>query len=261
MVLSDVLGDPIDLIASGPTVPDTSVRNDALRVLERFDPDRQLPESVYRCLREPPSSNTPPHACPSTVVMLGNNALAVDEAGIQAESLGYNHVMQSATQSEDAAEYIGRHLADMTVHMLRADPSGHRTDCLITGGEPTVQLADVAVRGKGGRNQQLVLAAYQRLLTHELTEDEWNRVAILSGGTDGEDGPTDAAGAYIDAAVHTSAEDQSLDIADSLARNDAYRFFQAAGGLLITGPTGTNVCDVRVAVVRPDNGPDASSAD
>lgn len=249
LLLSDVLGDPLDLIASGPTVPDYSGCNDALRVLERFDPGRQLPGSIYRCLRQPASSTTTQQVCPSTVVMLGNNALAVDEAGIKAESLGYNHVMQSATQSEGAAEDIGRHLADMTVQMLRADPSGHRTDCLITGGEPTVCLADAAVRGKGGRNQQLVLAAYQRLLTHDLTDQEWSRVAILSGGTDGEDGPTDAAGAYIDAAVHESAGNQSLDIADSLARNDAYHFFEAAGGLLITGPTGTNVCDVRVAVV------------
>jgi glycerate-2-kinase len=250
LMLSDVLGDPVDLIASGPTVPDSSTAADALAVLREFDPDRQLPRSIEQFLESVKDDPSIQPTCKSTVVMLGNNALAVDEAGIKAESLGYNHVMQSANRSEGAAEVIGQHLADMTVQMLRADPDGHRTDCLITGGEPTVQLASPDVRGIGGRNQQLVLAAYQRLLSHRLTDQEWNRIAILSAGTDGEDGPTDAAGAVVDAAVHRQAVAKSLDIADSLARNDAYHFFQAAGGLFITGPTGTNVCDVRVALVK-----------
>lgn len=249
LMLSDVLGDPVDLIASGPTVPDPSTAADSLAVLATFDPDRTLSDSIYQCLKTAQPDSTP-SVCKSTIVMLGNNALAVDEAGIVAESLGYNHVMQSATSSEGPAEDIGRHLADMTVQMLRADPSAHRTDCLITGGEPTVTLASSDVRGKGGRNQQLALAAYQQLLNHNLTDDEWNRITILSGGTDGEDGPTDAAGAFIDASVHRVAVAKSLDITDCLDRNDAYRFFEAAGGLLITGPTGTNVCDIRVGLVK-----------
>ena len=256
-----LLGDPVDLIASGPTVPDASTTSDALRVLESFDADKVIPDSVHQMLRgdhggqseNPQGAPVGKPELPTTLVMLGNNALAVDEAGIRAESLGYNHVMQSATASEGSAESLGRHLADMTVKMLRADPPHHRTDCLITGGEPTVRLAPSEIRGKGGRNQQLVLAAYQQLLTHELTMEEWTRVVILSGGTDGEDGPTNAAGAVIDAVVHTAAVRQRLDIADHLNRNDAYRFFELAGGLFLTGPTGTNVCDVRVAVVGQSN--------
>ncbi|KAA1262423.1 putative hydroxypyruvate reductase [Rubripirellula obstinata] len=250
LMLSDVLGDPVDLIASGPTVVDPSSTADALAVLAKFDPDRTLSESIYQCLEDAPEPVADSNLVESTVVMLGNNALAVDEAGIVAESLGYNHVMQSATSSEGPAEDVGRHLADMVVQMLRADPNAHRTDCLITGGEPTVTLAPSDVRGKGGRNQQLVLAAYQQLLTHDLSQQEWGRVVILSGGTDGEDGPTDAAGAFIDANVHRSAESQSLNIADHLRRNDAYHFFKATGGLLMTGPTGTNVCDIRVGLVK-----------
>ena len=250
LLVSDVLGDPIDLIASGPTVPDESTANDALEVLSKFDPNLKLSERIYLSLESEADLVAQQTVIDSTVVMLGNNALAVDAAGIVAESLGYNHVMQSATTSEGDAEIIGVHLAKMTAQMLRADPNAHRTDCLITGGEPTVTLAPSDVRGKGGRNQHLVLAAYQQLLAMNLTDDEWDRVIILSGGTDGEDGPTDAAGAFIDADVHRSAIDQNLSVTDCLCRSDAYHFFQATDGLLITGPTGTNVCDVRVCLVK-----------
>ncbi|MCM2371747.1 glycerate kinase type-2 family protein [Aporhodopirellula aestuarii] len=248
MVLSDVLGDPLDLIASGPTVTDTSTREDALQVLAKFDPERSLPESIYKTLKSPTSSPNDEIEYPITVV--GNNAVAVDAAGIQAESLGYNHVMQSARESEGPAEEVGVHLAEMTIEMLRRDQRQHRQDALITGGEPVVQLADASIRGKGGRNQQLVLAAYQRLLESNLSDAEWQRLVILSGGSDGEDGPTDAAGAYIDGEVHMRALQRGLSPQPFLDRNDAYRFFEQTGGLVITGPTGTNVCDIRVALVE-----------
>jgi hydroxypyruvate reductase len=110
-----------------------------------------------------------------------------------------------------------------------------------------VKLVEPSRRGLGGRNQQLVLAAAQYL---------WNRrcegIALLSGGTDGEDGPTEAAGAVLDAAVLAAARARNLDPADYLARNDAYHFFDALGALIRTGPTHTNVCDLRVVVVRAD---------
>jgi glycerate-2-kinase len=252
LILSDVLGDPLDLIASGPTVPDTSTIADAIDVLRKYDPQKSLGDRIYATLsRQQTATATPQHqVCKSTTLVIGNNAVAVDEAGIRAEKLGYNHAMQSARQCESSAEDVGRRLAEMTVGMLRADPNAHRTDCLITGGEPTVTLAPANVRGRGGRNQQLVLAAYQHLLSLELTDDEWNRLCILSGGTDGEDGPTDAAGAILDAEVHHRATGLGLDVANHLNRNDSYQFFNRTNGLLITGPTGTNVCDVRVAVVK-----------
>lgn len=253
LVLSDVLGDPLDLIASGPTVPDPSSASDAIAVLRKYDPQQTLSDCIDDVLRRAARSEKETQVearCKFTTLVIGNNALAVDEAGLCAEQLGYNHAMQSARSSEGPAEEVGRHLAEMTVGMLRADPKSHRTDCLITGGEPTVTLAPIDRRGRGGRNQQLVLAAYQHLLSMELALQEWDRLCILSGGTDGEDGPTDAAGAILDAGVHHRAVGLGLDLADFLRRNDAYTYFGKTGGLVKTGPTGTNVCDLRVSIIR-----------
>jgi hydroxypyruvate reductase len=114
-------------------------------------------------------------------------------------------------------------------------------DCLISGGEPTVKLVAESTRGKGGRNQQLALAALTTIADCE-------GIALLSAGTDGEDGPTDAAGALVTAAIVERAEKLHLDPRDYLQRNDAYSFFAATEGLLKTGPTQTNVCDLRVVV-------------
>ncbi len=251
LVLSDVLGDPLDMIASGPTVPEQTNPSNAIDVLRKYDPLGSLPVSIYTTLRNKRPDDSTDVICQSTTIVLGNNAVAVDEAGIKAESLGYNHAMQSARKCEGSAEDVGKRLAEMTVQMLRADPSEHRMNCLITGGEPTVTLVPEYERGRGGRNQQLVLSAYQHLKTCELSDQEWNRFAFLSGGTDGEDGPTDAAGAVVDASVHRLACQRDLDVDEHLRRNDAYAFFESCDGLLKTGPTGTNVCDIRVVVVTP----------
>ena len=259
LVLSDVLGDPLELIASGPTVADTSTPDDALAVLRKYDPDRTLPEAVYGRLRSARAGNLgkqeTARRVPVIHLVIGNNAVAVDAAGSCAERLGYNHAMHSARRCEGPAEEVGRQLASMAIEMLgtgrSASRPSHRTNCLITGGEPTVMLAPPERRGRGGRNQQLVLAAYLALHDAGLSDSQWSRLALVSGGTDGEDGPTDAAGAVIDADLHRRVTALGLDPADALNRNDAYTFFRAAGGLLRTGPTGTNVCDVRVLVIRP----------
>ncbi|TWU41665.1 putative hydroxypyruvate reductase [Novipirellula aureliae] len=247
LVLSDVLGDPIDLIASGPTVEDSSSQEDAIEILKHFDPGLELPAAIYRVLGNKPET---PQAITThaTTIIIGNNAVAVDEAGIVAESLGYNHIMHSQTKSEGTAEDVGRHHADMLVGMLH-DRNTHRANCFVTGGEPVVTLAPPAVRGLGGRNQQLALAAYKRLIEYSLSEAEWEKIVILSGGTDGEDGPTDAAGAIVDYDVHRIAVEKKFDVDDYLIRNDAYHFFEQTGGLLKTGATGTNVCDIRVGLI------------
>jgi len=265
LVLSDILGDPLDLIASGPTVlaapePGISQPQQALDVLHRFDPDRSLPNRVYELLAHESTNQNQTNVDASTRVgsihstfVIGNNALAVDEAGIRAEQLGYNHVMQSATKCEGAAEQVGRHMAKMTLLMLTANSPAHRNDCLITGGEPTVKLVPEEIRGQGGRNQQLVLAAYSHLLDEGISDRFWEKLCLLSGGTDGEDGPTDAAGAILDQQIHARASELALNPRDYLRRNDAYAFFSRCNGLLKTGPTGTNVCDLRVAVLARES--------
>ncbi len=250
LVLSDVLGDPLDLIASGPTMPDRSAPADALQVLAAFDPDRRLPAAIYRAISEPhPRSISTADDREFPAMVLGNNAVAVDAAGVMAESCRYDPVTHSAQSCEGDAETIGERLAEKTLTILRADGPLHRQRALITGGEPVVRLAESSVRGRGGRNQQLVLAAYRWLCNAGLSDDEWQRFLILSGGTDGEDGPTDAAGAFIDRDVHERAIERGLSPGEYLERNNAYEFFERTGGLMITGPTGTNVCDLRVALV------------
>lgn len=272
LLISDVLGDPVDLIASGPTVDDPSTAADALAVLDRFDPQRELPAAVYRVLRQDAENSSPTRIASAEkappmperhLAVIGNNAVAVDAAGVEAERRGFSHAMTSARRSEGAAEDVGRHLAEMALAMLRGpagdpesagehSPDSHSPDCLITGGEPVVRLAPAAERGRGGRNQQLVLAALERLIGEgdAFEKAARERIVILSGGTDGEDGPTDAAGAFLDAQVWKRASEQGLDVSDFLRRNDAFTFFEKTGGLIKTGPTHTNVCDLRVVLVN-----------
>jgi glycerate-2-kinase len=252
LILSDVIGDPLDIIASGPTVADTAGPNDALAVLRKFDTNRTTPTAIYRHLEadaQQQSQTGHPTKRTSDTVIIGNNAAAVDAAGIRAESLGYSHAMDAAIGHEGTAEAVGQRLSEIAVAMLHGGPS--EPDCLITGGEPVVRLVDADKRGRGGRNQQLVLAAMIALSTNpDFTSADRSRLVFLSGGTDGEDGPTDAAGAILNESVWQAAEALGLDPVDYLHRNDAYHFFQQTGGLLVTGPTGTNVCDVRVLVIE-----------
>ena len=246
LVLSDVLGDPLDLIASGPTVPDTSTPSDAIEVLTQFDPDRSLPSSIYKTLS---SAQPKPSFDESTTIVIGNNQVAVDAAQAKAIELGYKCTSESATACEGLADDIGHNIAEQVCRWLRDDERGQPV-CLISGGEPIVKLADESVRGKGGRNQQLVLAAYQFLLHQSIDETEWQRLAILSGGTDGEDGPTDAAGGLLDKDVHQQLLSSGADINSALASNSAYELLRQSDALLTSGPTGTNVCDLRVAVIH-----------
>lgn len=260
LVLSDVLGDPLDLIGSGPTVPDSSSDADALAILQKYGGlAAGVPRAVMTVLEERtripadtiggfvslPQSRTPnPQSrCVSSTHVIGNNATAVDCAGIEAERRGYSHAMIAARELEGSVEEIGRHLARMALQMR--DNNG--PDCLIMGGEGTVSLAPANIRGRGGRNQQTVLAALDEL--QKQGEPSARGIVILSGGTDGEDGPTDAAGAWIDEAAVKLAGEQKLDLADALRRNAAYDYFAATKSLLLTGPTHTNVCDIRVVVV------------
>lgn len=245
LLISDVLGDPLETIASGPTYETDETPETALAVLASLDIlDTPEAKPIVEFLRhegtkyQRESKYARDKQENATHIVLANNATAVDAAGMEAERRGYNHAMICARESEGAAEDVGRHLAEMAIKMR--DCSG--PNCLITGGEPVVQLAPEGLRGKGGRNQQLVLAAMEHL-------GDCRDIALLSGGTDGEDGPTDAAGAWVDQQVVIRAGDLSLDKTEYLKRNDAYSFFNQTESLQRCGATGTNVCDIRVVVV------------
>jgi hydroxypyruvate reductase len=247
LVVSDVLDDDLEVIGSGPTVVRPPDPAGAIAVLRKFELDSQpAGRRIVELLRNRQDGKTASRArtgeeelaCRVVNLVIGNNAVAVDAAGVEAERLGYSHAMIAGRRCEGAAEDEGRRLAQLAQQMRRVDGP----DCLISGGEPTVSLAPADRRGLGGRNQQLCLAALDELA-------DWRGVALLSGGTDGEDGPTDAAGAWVDELVARSAVERKLSTQFHLETNDAYRFFEQVGGLFKTGATGTNVCDLRVLVV------------
>ncbi len=248
LIISDIVGDPLDLIASGPTVCDTGTAADALAVLEKVcgpnaGPD-EIPISIWNELRRQiAQKQSEPHqkvACRNYIV--GNNQTAVEAAAAQARRLGYA-VHSLGSERQGFARDIGQELAEECLALRASDES--KPVCLIGGGEPVVRLNPTSHPRKGGRNQEVALAALCRLWNESAGE-----IAILSGGTDGEDGPTDAAGAICSAAVKANAQRMGLDPFAALAINDSYTFFDAAGGLLRTGPTHTNVMDLQVAVVR-----------
>ena len=232
LIISDVVGDPLDVIASGPTTPDPTTYGDALDVLDRHDLRDRTPASVVGHLERGRRGELPetPKSLPATVEnrLIGTNTLALTAATRTAERLGYRVVSLGSAVEGETADVARRHAA-----IVRTLPP--RT-CLLSGGETTVTLGRHP--GRGGRNQEYALA-----LAVELGDTP--NVLTLSGGTDGEDGPTDAAGAIADA----DALRRGTDAAGHLARHDAYPYFDAVGGLLRTGLTGTNVMDVRLTLV------------
>jgi len=247
LIISDVLGDPLDVIASGPTTSDKTTPESALDILEIFDAQSAgISKDVFRFLRKKCVESTQKRyfyhrsePMPLNLV-IGNNATAVEAAGTVARQLGYSCETQCASGPEGMAEDVGTRLADLALKLR--DNSG--PDCIVSGGEPVVKLVAPDKRGLGGRNQQLTLAALKRL------QNNATGIAILSAGTDGEDGPTNAAGAICNERVINAATARGMSPEDYLARNDAYHFFEPLEALIKTGPTNTNVCDVRVVVVN-----------
>ena len=245
LVLSDIVGDPLDAIASGPTVPDPTTYADALGILDTYGIRGEIPASIRARLEagargevpETPKPDDPLFARVRNVIV-GSNLQALEAAQAEAGRLGLAPMILSSSIEGETREVARMHAAiareiRCTGHPL-APPA-----CLISGGETTVTLKG---SGKGGRNQEFALAA-------ALDIAGVPGVVVLSGGTDGTDGPTDAAGAIVDGETCARAAGQGLDARASLSANDSYHFFQALGDLLITGPTNTNVMDVRLVLV------------
>jgi len=245
LILSDVVGSPLDVIASGPTVPDTSTFADAMGVLERYGLVEQTPPTIVAHLRrglageipETPKPGDPVFAQVQTLV-IGDNRIAAQAAVQKAAELGF-HTLLLSTYVEGEAREVAKVLASLGKEIARYGQPLPRPACLVAGGETTVTIRG---QGKGGRNQELALAAAIAL-------EGWEDVLLLTVATDGGDGPTDAAGAFADGTTVARARAKGLNPAAYLANNDAYNFFQALGDLLITGPTRTNVNDLTLIFV------------
>lgn len=240
LILSDVVGNPLDVIASGPTVPDPTTFADALAILAGYDLIEQVPAPVRRRLEAGRAGDLPDTPKPGDAiftgvnnVIIGSNDLAAQAAVSRARELGFNAMLLS-TYVEGEAREVGRALAGIVREMATSGHPIARPACIVVGGETTVTLRG---DGMGGRNQELALAAAMKIAG--LPD-----VAVVACGSDGTDGPTDAAGAIADGQTLPRAQALGLDAADYLARNDSYHFFAPLDGLLMTGPTGTNVNDL-----------------
>lgn len=245
LLLSDVIGDPLDTIASGPTHPDATTFGDCLAIVDRYDLRPQLPTAVRQHLEaggrgERPETPKPRDPCFARTesLVIGNNRLAIDAAAHQARALGYE-VLVLTSRLQGEARQAATALVSIAQETAETNRPIARPACLIAGGETTVTLRG---DGKGGRNQELALAAALQL-------SGWSAITLLSGGTDGIDGPTDAAGALADSQTLSRAQAQGLDARAFLDRHDSYSFFAALDDLVITGPTGTNVMDLQIILI------------
>lgn len=240
LLLSDVVGNPLDVIASGPTVPDTGTFADAVGLLQRYSLWESAPEAIRARLAQgargeiadTPKAGDPIFERVQNVVVASND-IAARAAEARARELGY-HAAVWSTYVEGEAREVARVQAALAKELVDSERPLPRPACLISGGETTVTLRG---QGQGGRNQEMALAAAIAL-------DGWEGAAIACLATDGSDGPTDASGAYADGETLARARALGLDAWAHLENNDAYPFFQQLGELLLTGPTNTNVNDL-----------------
>ncbi len=245
LIISDVVGDPLDVIASGPTAPDPTTFADALAVLERYGLTEKAPSAVLKHLRDGAAGKVAetPKTLPGRVrnFVLGNNARSLSAAVAEAERLGY-HVLNLGSFIEGETRHVANAIAGIVRSIRREGVPVGPPVCVLSGGETTVTLSEG--HGLGGRNQEFVLAAAVKLGAEGL-----RGTVVLSGGTDGEDGPTDAAGAMADETTLERARALNLSASEFLERHDAYHFLDATGDLIRTGLTHTNVMDVRVILI------------
>lgn len=247
LILSDVIGDSLDVIASGPTVPDPTTFSDALTILDSHHLAGQVPASVLGHLQSGRDGVIPetPKKLSGLVhnVVLGNNAMALAAAQDHAEELGYPVLNLGSCLQGETRDLAAFHASLVRSILQYEQPFGPPV-CIISGGETTVNLG--VNPGKGGRNQEFALAFLEAMRGTSL-----DLVSLLAGGTDGEDGPTHAAGAFVSRETRESAQSLGLNSAEYLSRHDAFHFFEKAGGLFQPGPTGTNVMDLRVILIGP----------
>ena len=246
LAISDVVGDRLDVIGSGPCAPDPSTFREALEVLERRGLSQKVPKSVMNHLKRGRIGDEPESPKPGEPTfarvrhrIVASNADARRAAAAEASALGARAISLGECIRGEAAQ-VGRRIAALAASVVCAEPV-----CLIAGGESVVHVLGLGV---GGRNQELALAA-----AIELDRLAAQGPVLLAAGTDGSDGPTQAAGAWADAATVTRGRRCAVDAQHALADNDSHRFFRAESGLIVTGPTGTNVMDLVLVWVPPEN--------
>ena len=246
LLVSDVIGDKLDVIASGPTFYDPSTYKDALTVLEKYSLADIVPHSAIELIKKGMQGTVPETPKEGSRIfenvdniIIGSLGKAIRAAKERAEALGYETIVLSETvqgEARDAAAMLANKAMEM-----QASRKTERPLCLISGGETTVTVKGT---GKGGRNMELALVFSEKI-------KGLGGITLLSAGTDGTDGPTDAAGALVDGQTILNAKTKGIDPAKYLLDNDSYNFFKQAGGLFITGPTGTNVMDIQIALIDP----------
>ena len=247
LMLSDVVGDKMHVIASGPFVPDMSTFKDVWSILEKYKLIEDIPASVKEYLMDGVNhkmQETPKEGDPIFQkvynFIIGSNILALEAAENEAEKMGYNTLILSSMVEGETKEVAKVHTAIIR-EILSSGYPVQTPACIISGGETTVTIRG---KGLGGRNQEFCLAAAMEIM------DLPAKVVILSGGTDGNDGPTPAAGAIVDSLTVNRGKNKGMNASNYLENNDSYHFFQEIDELLITGPTNTNVMDVRILLVK-----------
>jgi len=245
LILSDVVGDDLDVIASGPTVPDRSVFQNAIDILQRYEIWDRTPASVRERLSQGAGGSIPETPKPGdpafqggAQVLVGSCLRALDAAAQTAAGLGYQPLILSSKIEGEARE-VAKAFAAMGKEILSSRHPVPPPACLLMGGETTVTLQG---EGRGGRNQEFVLSG-------AIAIDGAERIVFLAGGTDGTDGPTDAAGALADGRTIARAKALGMNPFAFLKRSDSYHFFQPLNDLILTGPTRTNVMDVYMILV------------
>jgi glycerate 2-kinase len=245
LILSDVVGNPLDVIASGPTVPDSSTFADAYEIVERYGLEKELPSSIVERLRQGKDGGVPdtpkegdPLFAKTYNLIVGSNEIAAQAAIERAQEEAF-HTMLLSTFVEGEAREVAHVFCAIAREILHSGRPVPRPACVVAGGETTVTIRG---QGQGGRNQELALSAALQL-------DGLDEAMVVALATDGTDGPTDAAGAIADGWTLRRARRKNLLARDYLANNDSYHFFEQLNDLLLTGPTNTNVNDLTFVFV------------
>ena len=250
LILSDVVGDELESIASGVTSPDPTSFDDAWEIAEKYKIADKLPDRVRTVLEDGCAGRIPETPKPGDDifdrvhnVLIGTNALALEAARRKAKELGFNTLVLTSQLTGEARE-IAKVFSGVAKDLVRLDSPLAKPACFLAGGETTVTLHG---SGKGGRNQEMALAFLAEVAARPKA---YTGVTFLSAATDGNDGPTDAAGAFASVELAEASASAGLSIRRYLADNDSYHFFETVDGLYKTGPTNTNVCDLQIVLVE-----------